>query len=156
MKKLCLIIILIIVLTDQMSKLYIGSLINGRESIEVVRFIKLIGVWNTGVSFGMFSTLPHGDILFSTLSMLVISILIYLIYKSSDKLTCFGFSLMLGGAIGNIIDRIYWGAVYDFICFYIGSWYWPTFNLADVYIVCGMFVLLCRWYIYDRFILNSR
>ncbi|MDG7057407.1 MAG: signal peptidase II [Wolbachia endosymbiont of Penenirmus auritus] len=151
MKKLCLIFILVIVLTDQISKFYINSLID-EESIEIASFIKLVEVWNPGISFGMCSALPRSNFFFSTFSILIIFILAYLIYKSSDKLTCFGFSLMIGGAIGNVVDRIYWGAVYDFIYFHIGSWYWPAFNLADIYIACGMFVLLYKWYIYDRFI----
>lgn len=152
MKKLCLIVILVIVLTDQMSKFYINSLIDEEESIEIASFIKLVEVWNQGISFGMCSALPRSNFFFSTFSILIIFILAYLIYKSSDKLTCFGFSLMIGGAIGNVVDRIYWGAVYDFIYFHIGNWYWPAFNLADIYIACGMFVLLYKWYIYDRFI----
>ncbi|MGL9717846.1 MAG: signal peptidase II [Wolbachia sp.] len=152
MKKLCLIFILVIVLTDQMSKSYINSLIDEGESIEVSSFVKLVEVWNSGISFGICSALPHSDFFFSALSILIISILVYLIYKSNDKLTYFGFSLMVGGATGNVVDRIRWGAVYDFINFHIGGWYWPAFNLADIYIACGMFTLLYKWYIYDRFI----
>ncbi len=152
MKKLCLIAILIMVSSDQMSKLYINSLIDEGKPIEVSSFIKLVEVWNPGISFGIFSTLPYNDFFFSISSILIISILIYLIHKSNDKLTYFSFSLMVGGAIGNVADRIYWGAVYDFIYFHIGNWYWPVFNLADIYIACGMFILLYRWYIHDRFI----
>ncbi len=152
MKKLCLIAILIMASSDQMSKLYINSLIDERKSIEVSSFIKLVKVWNTGISFGMFSTLPYSDFFFSISSILIISILIYLILKSNDKLTYFSFSLMVGGAIGNVADRIYWGAVYDFIYFHIGNWYWPAFNLADIYIACGTFILLYKWYIHNRFI----
>ncbi|CCF78146.1 lipoprotein signal peptidase [Wolbachia endosymbiont of Onchocerca ochengi] len=152
MKKLCLIAILIMASSDQMSKLYINSLIDEGKSIEVSSFIKLVKVWNTGISFGMFSTLPYSDFFFSISSILIISILIYLIHKSNDKLTYFSFSLMVGGAIGNVADRIYWGAVYDFIYFHIGNWYWPAFNLADIYIACGTFILLYKWYIHNRFI----
>lgn len=64
MKKLCLIITLIIVLTDQASKLYINLLIDEGESIEVSSFIRLVEVWNSGISFGMFSTLPYSDLFF--------------------------------------------------------------------------------------------
>ncbi|MDF0607333.1 signal peptidase II [Wolbachia endosymbiont of Onchocerca gibsoni] len=152
MKKLYLIAILIMASSDQMSKLYVNSLIDEGKSIEVSSFIKLVKVWNTGISFGMFSTLPYSDFFFSISSILIISILIYLIHKSNDKLTYFSLSLMLSGAIGNVADRIYWGAVYDFIYFHIGNWYWPAFNLADIYIACGTFILLYRWYIHDRFI----
>ncbi|WP_168463843.1 signal peptidase II [Wolbachia endosymbiont of Ctenocephalides felis wCfeT] len=152
MKKLCLIIILMIVLTDQASKLYINSLIDEGESIEVSSFIQLVEVWNSGISFGMFSNLPYGDLFFSAFSILITGILIYSIYKANDKLTYFGFSLMIGGAIGNVVDRIYWGAVYDFIYFHINDWYWPAFNLADLYIVCGVFTLVYKWYIYDMFL----
>ncbi len=77
MKKLCLIAILIMASSDQMSKLYINSLIDERKSIEVSSFIKLVKVWNTGISFGMFSTLPYSDFFFSISSILIISILIY-------------------------------------------------------------------------------
>jgi signal peptidase II len=127
-------------------------LIDEGESIEISSFIKLVEVWNSGISFGMFSTLPYSDLFFSALSILIIGILAYLIYKSNDKLTYLGFSLMISGAIGNVVDRVYWGAVYDFIYFHIDDWYWPAFNLADLYIVCGMFTLLYKWYIYDMFI----
>ncbi|MDD9331800.1 MAG: signal peptidase II [Wolbachia sp.] len=151
MKKLCLMIILIVVLTDQMSKLYINSLIDEKGFIEIFSFIKLVEVWNSGISFGLFSKLPYSDIFFSTFSILIIYILFYLLYKSDDKLTCLGFTLMIGGATGNVADRIYWGAVYDFIYFHIEDWYWPAFNLADLYIICGMFTLLYKWYIYDTF-----
>lgn len=152
MKKLCFIIILIMVLTDQASKLYINSLIDEGEFIEICSFIKLVEVWNAGISFGMFSTLPYSDIFFSVFSILITSVLGYLIYKSNDKLTYLGFSLMIGGAVGNVVDRIYWGAVYDFIYFHIDDWYFPAFNLADVYIVCGALTLLYKGYIYDMFI----
>lgn len=150
MKRICLIIILIIVLFDQTSKLYVNSLIDEGESIEITSFMKLVEVWNSGISFGMCSALPHGSFFFSAFSILIIGILAYLIYKSNDKLTYLGFSLMIGGAIGNVIDRIHWGAVYDFIYFHINDWYWPAFNLADISIVCGMCTLLYKWYIYDR------
>ncbi|KDB19939.1 signal peptidase II [Wolbachia endosymbiont of Glossina morsitans morsitans] len=152
MKKLCLVVILIIVLIDQTSKLYINSLIDEGESIEIASFIKLVEVWNSGISFGICSALPHGGFFFSAFSILIIGILAYLIYKSDDQSTYLGFSLMIGGAIGNVVDRIYWGAVYDFIYFHIDDWYWPAFNLADLSIVCGMFTLLYKWYVYDMLI----
>lgn len=132
------------VLTDQASKLYINSLIDEEGFIEICSFIKLVEVWNAGISFGMFSTLPYSDILFSIFSILITGVLAYLIYKSNDKLTCLGFSFMIGGAVGNVVDRIYWGAVYDFIYFHIDDWYWPAFNLADVYIVSGAFIMLYK------------
>ena len=152
MKKLCLIIIIIAVLTDQASKLYINSLIDEEGSIKICSFIQLVEVWNSGISFGLFRTLPYRDLLFSILAISVINVLLYLLYKAEDKLTCLGFTLMIGGATGNVVDRIYWKAVYDFIYFHIGDWYWPAFNLADSYIVCGMFILLYKWYVYDIFI----
>lgn len=150
MKRICLVIILIIVSFDQTSKLYINSLIDEGESIEITSFMKLVEVWNSGISFGMCSTLPHGSFFFSACSILIIGMLAYLIYKSNDKSIYLSFSLMIGGAIGNVIDRIYWGAVYDFIYFHINDWYWPAFNLADLSIVSGMCTLLYKWYIYDR------
>ncbi|MBV0899529.1 MAG: signal peptidase II [Wolbachia endosymbiont of Fragariocoptes setiger] len=154
MKKLCIIIIIITVIADQASKLYINELIDEEGSIRVCSFIQLVEVWNSGISFGLFHTLPYREFIFSVFALLIINILFYLLYKTSDKLTCIGFSLMIGGAIGNVIDRIYWKAVYDFIYFHIGDWYWPAFNFADTYIVIGMFILLYKWYVYDIFICN--
>jgi len=152
MRKLYLIIMVIAALTDQASKLYINSLIDEEGYIEISSFIRLVEVWNSGISFGLFSNLPYKGFIFSMLAILIIIVLICLLYKSQDKLTCLGFSLMIGGAIGNVVDRIYWKAVYDFIYFHIGDWYWPAFNLADLYVICGIFVLLYKWYIYDIFI----
>ena len=151
MKKLFLIIILTAVLSDQISKLYINSLIDEEEFIEICGFIKLVEVWNSGVSFGLFNTLPYRHLVFSILAIFIIVALLCSLYKTNDRLVCLGFSLMIGGAIGNVIDRISWKAVYDFIYFHIGDWYWPAFNLADSYIVCGMLILSCK-HAYDVYI----
>ncbi|MDN5247617.1 MAG: signal peptidase II [Wolbachia endosymbiont of Tyrophagus putrescentiae] len=152
MKKLCLIIIIIAALSDQASKLYINSLIDEEGSIEICSFVQLVEVWNSGISFGLFNTLPYRDVIFSMLAIVIINLFLYLLYKADDKLTCLGFALMTGGAIGNVIDRVYWKAVYDFIYFHINGWYWPAFNLADLYVVCGMLIILYKLYIYDIFI----
>lgn len=156
MKKFYFIIIIIAILTDQASKLYVNSLIDEEGSIKICSFIQLVEVWNSGISFGLFNTLPYREFFFSIFAILIIHILLYLLHQANDTLTCLGFSLMIGGAIGNVIDRIYWKAVYDFIYFHIGDWYWPAFNLADSYIVCGTFILLYKWYVYDLFIYNRR
>ncbi len=152
MKKLCLIIIIIVVFTDQASKLYVNSLIDEGGAMKICSFIELVEVWNSGISFGLFSTLPYRDLLFSIFAILIINILLYLLYKVDDILTCLGLALMVGGAAGNVVDRIYWKAVYDFINFHVGDWYWPAFNLADLYIVCGMLILIYKWCIYDTFL----
>ncbi|OEY87108.1 signal peptidase II [Wolbachia pipientis] len=152
MKKLYLLVIIIIAFADQASKLYVNALIDEEGYIEICSFIKLIEVWNSGISFGLFSTLPYRDLLFSVFAIIIINILLYLLYQANDRLTCIGFTLMIGGAIGNVVDRIYWKAVYDFIHFHIGDWYWPAFNLADCYIAGGMLILMYKWYIYDTFI----
>ncbi len=152
MKKLCLIIIIIVVFTDQASKLYVNSLIDEGGTIKICSFIELVEVWNSGISFGLFSTLPYRDLLFSIFAILIINILLYLLYKVDDILTCLGLTFMVGGAAGNVVDRIYWKAVYDFINFHVGDWYWPAFNLADLYIVCGMLILIYKWCIYDTFL----
>ncbi|WP_333023186.1 signal peptidase II [Wolbachia endosymbiont of Pentidionis agamae] len=156
MKSLYFITIIITALTDQISKFYINSLLKGDEFIEVSSFIKLVEVWNPGISFGLFSNLSYSYLLFSISSVLIICILVCLLYKSNDKITRIGFSFMIGGAIGNLFDRVYWKAVYDFIYFHIQGWYWPSFNLADVYIVCGMLLLLYKWYISDIFLANMK
>ncbi|GHM58267.1 MAG: lipoprotein signal peptidase [Candidatus Mesenet longicola] len=142
-------IISIIVLIDQISKLLIRLLIASKGTIKICSFLKFIEIWNSGISFGLFDDLPRNNIIFSLSSIIITCIFTYVLYKTRSKLVRFNFSLIIGGAMGNLIDRVYWGAVYDFIDIKIINWHWPTFNLADSFIVIGMLLLIFKWYVYD-------
>jgi len=99
-------------------------------------------VWNTGISFGLFPALPSFVLLMVT-GGVVVGLLVWL-YKTEQTSERWALCLIIGGALGNMRDRILYGAVYDFLDVYVGSYHWPAFNLADSCIVVGVFLLLYR------------
>ena len=109
--------------------------------MEVTSFFNLALVWNYGVSFGMFAVLRQ-PLMLSGLSVAIICILLIWLTKNLSKLIAVALGLVIGGAIGNIVDRLRFGAVTDFLDFHIGTYHWPAFNIADSCIFIGV-VLLC-------------
>ncbi|MGE3769691.1 MAG: signal peptidase II [Bdellovibrionales bacterium] len=135
------IILLLIVVLDQLTK-YI--MMNHVEIPQAVfPFMNFVWVWNNGVSFGM---LQHSAAVMPyALSVLALAICIILnrwLQKSSDTCSVWGLGLIMGGAIANVFDRLRFGAVFDFLDFYVGDWHWPAFNVADSAIVIGVVMLL--------------
>ena len=102
--------------------------------------INLVLGFNTGVSFGLFGQAPAWLLMAFTLA--IVAGLLVWIHRSDSRLTASALGLVVGGALGNLLDRLRQGAVADFLDFYIGSYHWPAFNLADVAIVCGVGLLL--------------
>lgn len=110
---------------------------------EPLPFFNIILVWNNGVSFSMFSSHSLiGKIALIILSISITCYIIYLLKQEKNKLNKFAFILIISGALGNIFDRIRYGAVIDFLDFYIGSYHWPAFNFADIFICFGVFLLI--------------
>ena len=106
-------------------------------------FFNIILVWNNGVSFSMFSSESLiGKIFLVLLSTIITSYIIYLLKQEKNKTNRFAFMLIIAGALGNIFDRIRYGAVIDFLDFYIGSYHWPAFNLADIFICSGVGLII--------------
>lgn len=106
-------------------------------------FFRLVMVWNRGVSFGMLGgdrSLPPW--LLSGVAIAVCIGLFVWLRRVQSPLTGWGIGLVMGGAIGNVIDRARWGAVFDFADFYVGQWHWPAFNIADSAIVLGVALML--------------
>ena len=102
-------------------------------------FFQLVIVWNRGVSFGLLS--GDGALPPWVLSGVAIAVCIglFLWLRRTDRvLTGWGIGLVMGGAIGNVIDRARWGAVFDFADFHVHQWHWPAFNVADSAIVVGV------------------
>lgn len=99
--------------------------------------------FNTGVTFGMFADSAAGAVWLLVLIKLgVVAFLVHWLRRSTLRLECAGLGLIIGGALGNIADRLRIGAVVDFIDAHYAGWHWPTFNMADVAIVCGVGLLL--------------
>ena len=141
------IILLVILLVsfDQCTKVYISKIMlnNNFNDIELFPLLNIVFVRNTGISFGMLS---EGGLLgryfFSIFSLVVGSLLILLAILSEKKLLCTSLCLVAAGALGNAIDRIYFGGVIDFIDFFIYNFHWPAFNFADIFITLGVVILL--------------
>jgi len=129
---------LIIIVLDQITKHLVLKYMNPFESIEIFPFLHIVSVRNTGGAFGMFKGV--GSTLFIAVSVMAIIFVIWLLIRTKEGY--FGLSLILGGAIGNLIDRLRYGWVVDFIDFSIGKFHWPAFNVADSALTIGVIVVL--------------
>lgn len=132
----------ITVALDQWLKWYMLQVINiaGRPPIEVTSFFNLVMVWNRGVSFGMFASAGQPMLLAGLAAVITIVLLVWLA-RSHDRLVTLGVGFVIGGAIGNVIDRFRFGAVADFFDFHAFGYHWPAFNIADSAIFIGVVVL---------------
>jgi signal peptidase II len=135
----------IIIVIDQISKYYIIKNFELGDSVNILNeFIKLTYIKNPGGAFSIFSNFSYSFrmIFFIVISILVV-ILIILYYNKIKKLTMkIATGLLLGGTLGNLIDRIKFGEVIDFIDIGISKYRWPTFNLADVSICTGVIIII--------------
>ncbi len=143
-KHLLLVIAIIITIAtvamDQYSKFLVLTKVN-QDPLVILPFLNIVSVWNKGISFGILSNTKYSNILFFCTAMLIVSILVYLSFKDKGK-NILPYSLIIGGGIANIIDRINYGAVFDFIDFHMGKYHWPAFNIADSAIFIGIVFLL--------------
>lgn len=136
----------ILVIIDQVSKIIVTNTLTNNKSVEVIKsFFYLTYTNNKGAAF---SILTGKRILLILVSLIVIGILIYYIKKTKieKKINKIALSLVIGGSIGNLIDRILKGAVIDFLDFKIFGYNYPIFNLADTFIVIGVFLLLIEMF----------
>ena len=134
-----LIVALVMLALDQVSKDYmLATLPESEREIVVTSFFSLVRVWNYGVSFGMFAG-HRQPLILTIISALIVTALLA---RSTHKVLSFGLAMVIGGAIGNIIDRLRFGAVADFLDFHVMGYHWPAFNIADSCIFIGV-VLLC-------------
>lgn len=126
------------VLLDQTTKYLAGTLINQAEPIKILSFLQLVNVKNVGAAFGLFKAL--GNNVFIALSVTAIVFITIMLYKDRDSR--FSLSLILSGALGNLIDRVFFGYVRDFIDFSVGNSHWPAFNVADSCLTVGLILLI--------------
>ena len=145
-----LLIIFIILFLDQITKQWAINFIeeiiektNGVHThIKKTSFFNIVLVHNTGISFGMFNNIFFMKYVIFIVILFVTAFLIYLLWKTKNKIDMLSFSFIIAGAIGNMIDRINYGAVIDFLDFHIGNLHWPAFNVADSAICVGVFLYL--------------
>ena len=136
------ILTIIFLMIDIVSKTIISNLMNVHDSIIILKdFFYITYVRNTGAAW---SILSNNTWIIIIISLIIIFFVGWYIYKNKpkSKLEIIGYSMILGGAIGNFIDRIVYGYVRDFLDFYIFGYDYPIFNLADTFIVLGVILLI--------------
>ena len=139
-------IILFIFGIDRYSKI---EIINNFSDTRVYLndFLNFDLIWNTGIGFGFFST--NSSIVYNTITLLITIVIIFLIliYLASDTYDKIVFTLIIGGAISNLYDRIIFNAVPDFIDLHIDSFHWFTFNVADIFITIGIIAFILKGFL---------
>ena len=139
-----LVVSVMVVLLDQLTKHVIQQTLTYGGSVRVTLFFDLVHVRNPGAAFSFLSSAAGWQRgLFIVIALGASALIVYLLRKHvADRLFCFALSLILGGALGNVIDRILLGAVVDFLHFHLAQYYFPAFNLADSAITCGAGLLI--------------
>ena len=137
-------LIFLIFLLDRVSKIYVINLdkkLSGSE-IFLSKYLNISLIWNEGIAFGLLSF--NQENLYNLLTFLIILIIFFILimtFKSSG-LKKIALIMILGGALGNVFDRILYKAVPDFIDFHIGNFHWFVFNVADIFITLGIFFMI--------------
>ena len=149
MPKRPLLIALAVLLLDRITKWAIGQTIPLEDAINIISgFFRLTHLENTGAAFSLFadSTSPFRTVLLIAFSVAALAVICFLLWKDRNVFNAgtLALSLILGGAVGNLWDRLAYGKVTDFLDFYIGPHHWPPFNVADSAIVVGALLLLLR------------
>jgi len=134
---------LTIALADQVIKSAIAIFLPASSVTPVATFFNFVHFWNTGAAFSFLADAGGWQRYFLIAFALVVSIVLALILgKPKARSEALGYSLILGGAVGNLLDRAFRGHVIDYLDFYWQSWHWPAFNLADISIVGGCAILI--------------
>jgi signal peptidase II len=130
-------IISLIIAIDQTSKDYIYSQLLNKQIIQITNFFSIVNAWNYGVSFGFLNRSTTNKWLLIIVSLILVGFLFHQMQQSTLPRKII-YSIIIGGALGNALDRIRYGAVYDFLDFHCLGWHYPTFNIADIFIVIGV------------------
>lgn len=142
--RLGLVLAAIVVIADQLSKIWIVEVVMAPpRTIPVASFFNLVLAWNRGISFGLFnSTGAEAAWVLPAVVVAVIVVLVVWLLRTPKIVIGISVGLVLGGAIGNLIDRLRIGAVIDFLDFHVLGYHWPAFNLADSAITVGAVMLV--------------
>ena len=136
--------ILLIFLLDRISKIYVIDLDKKSFGSEIFssKFLNISLIWNEGIAFGLLSFNERIFYNILTLIILIIILIIFLMFLKSSGLKKYSLSMILGGALGNVFDRIFAQAVPDFIDFHVGNFHWFIFNVADIFITIGVIFMI--------------
>ena len=141
-----------VIALDFLTKLAVLKSFAPGESLAVAPFFNLVLVFNTGAAFSFLAGAKGWQTLFFAAIAVIASVVIsYLIYRNPGrKLFCGGLALILGGALGNLYDRLVYGKVVDFLDFHAAGWHWPAFNVADSAITVGAAILMVESFFQKR------
>tara|TARA_B100001248_G_scaffold137017_1_gene102901 strand:+ start:751 stop:1254 length:504 start_codon:yes stop_codon:yes gene_type:complete len=136
--------ILLIFLLDRISKIYVIHQDKNFPGSEIFssNFLNITLIWNEGVAFGLFSFDEKIFYKILTTIILIIILIIFIMTIRSDGFKKYSLSMILGGALGNVFDRLYYKAVPDFIDLHIGNFHWFIFNVADIFITLGILFMI--------------
>ena len=141
-----------VVAADQATKALVLSRFALGERLEVNGFFNMVLVYNKGAAFSFLSDAPGWQtpllIVFALVAIAIVGTL--LVRSPGRRLLCTGFALILGGALGNLIDRLRYGQVVDFLDFHAAGWHWPAFNVADSAITLGAVLLVVEGFLHHE------
>ncbi|CAG4890197.1 signal peptidase II [Paraburkholderia saeva] len=135
---------LIVILFDQLSKIAIAKVLAYGQSVPLAPFFNLVLVYNRGAAFSFLAAAGGWQRwVFTALGVIAALVICYLLKRhGNQKMFCTALALILGGALGNVIDRLVYGHVIDFLDFHVRAWHWPAFNIADSAITIGAALLV--------------
>jgi signal peptidase II len=141
-----------IVVVDQLSKAAVLAMLPPGNRIELTPFFNLVLVFNKGAAFSFLADAPGWQTwLFAAFAVVAAAVVSFLILRNYNKiLFCTGLTLILGGAVGNLIDRLRFGHVVDFLDFHAAGWHWPAFNVADSGITVGALLLILESFVHNE------
>ena len=133
-------LIISIFILDRVTKIYVINFYDNNFGTDLLnsKFLNIRLIWNEGIAFGLFSF--NEEFFYNILTFLIgsVIIIIFIMIKKSEGFKKYSLSMVLGGALGNFYDRIFFKAVPDFIDFHIGNFHWFIFNVSDIFITIGV------------------
>ena len=136
---------------DRLSKIYILKYFELNSSeIYLTSFLNLILVWNKGIGFGLLSF--EGNVFYNSITffIFIVILILFVVGVKYDQKNGYFYMIIIGGALGNLFDRIYYYSVPDFIDFHLGDFHWFVFNVADIFITIGIICLIIVEMIFNK------
>ena len=132
----------LVIVLDQISKPLMRDWLSAGD-IQLTSFLSLVSAWNRGVGFSLLTmNLPSGPYILSALALAIAAGMTVWLFRVALPLPALALGLIIGGALGNVVDRLRLGAVFDFIDVHLGGYHWPAFNLADSALSIGVALLI--------------
>lgn len=132
-----------LIVVDQIVKHWMLALVfDPPRILQITGFFNLVPVWNTGVSFGLLGDSSTSRWILVALALVIVVVLLAWLMRAGTGIVVFALVLVVGGALSNVIDRVLYGAVIDFVDIHAFGFHWPAFNIADMSIVIGTALLL--------------